>query len=300
MDFLTPIFASLRKSICLLWVILATAACERTFDIDLPAYTSQPVLYAMLEPGQTPLVALHQSQAIADTTDFAALDDATVTLTVPGLAPQTYRSLGDGLYEPLAGWTPQTGDLVSIVATIPGGPVLSVEPVSIPAPAAIISANFTDSALTTANGGESDGLLEIVVRDPAAQANYYQVRIMGVKDSLLEPVTSLPLSGVGLEGTTCSFNGTFFDDRCHDGQEWTWRWRVTPRFYDVDTRTRVPFDRLEVSVAAISESWYRFLESSTNQSENAFFLPGRPVYSNVAQGLGVVGARTDSVLVFPL
>jgi hypothetical protein len=285
-----------------LWVFSLLCAlggwcgCERAVDIQLPDHESQPVLYAMLEPGTPPLISLQRSKAIFDTTAFAKITNANIRLEVPGQSPLSFVSMGDGLYRDSSGWVPGIGDTISLRVEIPGEKEMTILPVAVPSPVTIVSATFTDSVFSSPYRG-SDGLLSIEIQDAIGQADFYQVRIFGLKDTLRSAISGIPLLENGLTGSTCEFNGRFFDDLCHDGEIWQWQWQLSPRFLDSDAGEMVLFDRIEVRVAAISPSWFWFLESR-NQAGGleALFLLDNEVYSNVINGVGVVGARTDSIL----
>lgn len=294
------------------------ASCTYHFELDDVAEPPQLVLYCYPGSGDTTVVHLSQSLPLNQKGELASgLKGADVRLTIndettglvwtddsiPGVPANSYYAVRK--YE--------DGDRVSITATAGNLKATSSRTV-IPSP-------FPLESVELVRKTENPGTIQFQIRftDDALSRNWYALRVerkrMYWNDTIYTENTASiqfelddePLlhASSGLDDILMIENGFyqnlyFWNDEKIQGKKYTLRLNTNYEedyendFITPDGSEHIKFQvKYRVSLYALSEEFYKYLKSLNDQKNNglgnAELAPIRATYTNVINGIGVVG-----------
>lgn len=272
--------------IVLFFLGICMSSCSDFFDREIPppAYEEKVVMFSLLDPDiNSVAVRLRKTSPIfGDHKEISQLDltvnDAQVSIADGTTTTTINRMMGeDGLYV-LTPFTIQAGKTYTITAVVEGQTITGTTTV----PSTIIdpsgfSASFDTISFNDLGGGKSKtGFAEVRFRDIVGQQNFYFVE--GT------------LNRQGFWNYVLNFGANSFTttDEGKDGQELGPF--VGQTYLNLDETLEDM--TMEIGVAVCDEAMYRYYRYLNSIGEEGdFFVEPAITYSNVENGLGVVGSR---------
>jgi hypothetical protein len=324
---------SKRYFLTIICLMMLTAACEEIIEFKGVDSDPKIVIYSLFESNNDITLTLARSYAIFDPTIRPAeISNAIVKLYTDGeyAATLSYVSSTQPVYDygpaPMAkykatGVKPEPGRLYRIEAEVPGLPSVWAE-VSLPEPVAILSIDTTMTTRVYESdwAGYTQHLIKAKVHftDPAGMDNYYRINVMarsgrygGTKnlpydeempvivhynslgssagnDPLINPQREEDLFGDAPDNRYALFSDELISGRDYD-------LKLDLYLTELDT-TYYEFTHFDVDLQSVSKDLYLFLISSSAHERSKDNPLAEPVivYSNVNNGLGVIGAVTTS------
>lgn len=320
----------LRKHILLLPAAVIFAiimlSCESTIDYKGIEAEPKTVIYAVLDPDSLISVSVSESHSVF-LTDYQSrqITDAVVRVyrddvlleTLPYVAPRPLPEYSPrnplSLYVSAAN-KPEIGKKYRIEVDVPGLPKAYGEAV-LPAPVAVV---ITDTSSSAIGYGQRELVVRMRFRDPAGEKNYYRFTASGVMgyyygDKSMPYDPSFP---VNIQRHDLSYgavndplispqqeddifdmylNNSFslFLDELIPGKEYSLKISYAGIYPDTDY---YEFLRAGLRLNSLTRDLYLHLQSFSahNQARDNFLAEPVPVYTNVVNGLGVVGAMSTS------
>ena len=312
---------------------MLTTACEEIIEFKGVDSEPKIVIYSLFESNRDITLTLARSYAIFDPTirpveitnavvKLYTDEEHTATFSyVPSTTPvNDYGPAPMATYR-ATGIKPEPGRMYRIEAEVPGLPPVWAE-VSLPEPVAIISIDTTvvTRIFQDPGYGYVQNLIKAKVRfnDPADRDNYYRINVMarngrygGPKnkpydetmsvivhynsvgssagnDPLINPQREEDLFGGAQENRYALFSDELISGRDYD-------LKLDLYFSAMDT-TYYEFTHFDVDLQSVSKDLYLYLISSSahENSKNNPLAEPVIVYSNVNNGLGVIGAVSSS------
>jgi hypothetical protein len=312
---------------------IISGSCEEIIEFKGVDAEPKIVLYSKFELNKEISLTLARSYAIFDATFRPAqISNAVVKLYRDGeyAATLTYKPAQAPQYgyppDPIStyiatGISPEPGSLYRIEAEVPGLPPVWAE-VSLPEPVAIVSIDttMTKRVYEDTYYSHTDILIKAKVRfsDPADKENYYRITVMSLSGSysgqknmpydpempvmvhyntVWYPAANDPLINPQREddlfGSPQENRYSLFSDELISGR--SYELKLDMAFSARDT-TLYEFTHFIVDLQSISKDLYLYLISSSAHERSKDNPLAEPVivYSNVNNGLGVIGAVTSS------
>jgi hypothetical protein len=305
-------------------IVITSVACETVIDYRGPDATPKVVIYAVLDPDSLISVLVSESHSvfrvryqpgqIPDAVVRVYRDGVlleTLTYTEPEPAPDYTPESPYSLYVSDA-TRPEPGNVYRIEAEVPGLPVVYGEAV-VPLP---VAATITDTSSTDLGNGYRELVVRFRFRDPAGEKNYYRFTASGMTGyyygSKSEPFN--PFIPVNVQEQELSYGSLsdpliapqqeddifdmylantyfLFTDDLIPGREYSLRMAYTGVYPDTDFNE---FLRARFCLNNITRDLYLHLQSYSAhiQTRDNFLAEPVPVYTNVVNGLGVVGASS--------
>lgn len=276
------------KSICSFMVLVLLASClPEPLDVkNIPKVKPQIVVSTQLIPDETLLVLLTRTFNALDYTEDSdpeqlleqiAVNDALVTIT-GSEGTDTLRFLESGLYGDV--FIPfREGEVYELrIRSETLGEVYATTRVQAKVPLA-----DADVELYYNGFGDTLALINYSVEDPAAN-NWYMLNVQKFQKEKIEQNLLNPKAFTKLVDDT-EFNGQLFQDMLQ---------------FEADDFA--PGDTIAVSLANISEEYYRFMKLRLDNRLNLMDFLGEPVNypSNIAGGKGYFNLYTPDVRIFVL
>jgi hypothetical protein len=305
-------------------ILILSVSCETVIDYRGPDAQPKVVIYAVLQPDSLITVLVseshsvfqmrYQSRQIPDATVRVYRDgDLLETLSysepvpVPDYAPMSPYSL----YES-EGNTPEPGSVYRVEVEVPGLPMAFGE-AEVPFP---VAATITDTSSADIGNGYRELVVRFRFRDPAGENNYYRFTASGItgyyygnKNEPFNPFTPVSVQRQELSYGSLSdpliapqqeddifemyLQNTYFlfTDELIPGREYSLRLTFAGVYPDTDY---YEFLRARFCLNNITRDLYLHLQSYSAhiQTRDNFLAEPVPVYTNVVNGLGVVGAAS--------
>ncbi len=313
-----------------LLMAIAMVACETTIDYKGPETEPKVVIYALLHPDSLVSVSVSESHSvfrvpyqprqITNATVKIYRDNTlleTLTYEAPEPAPDYYPPNPYSKYVSSA-YRPEYGHDYRIEVEVPGFPPARGE-TRLPAP---VTVEVADTSSIDAGYGYREMTVKLKFRDPAGEENFYRITatsLIGIytgdKYELYNP--EIP---VGVQEADISYGAQsdpliaprqeddFFDmslpnmyniflDELIPGKEYTMRLTYNGFYPDTDY---FEFLFAWFRLNTITRDLFLYLQSYSAHlhTRDNFLAEPVPVYTNVTNGLGVVGAMsttTDSL-----
>lgn len=284
-----------------------------TYDFDLGEIKAEEKLVLFSFPGTADTTFIELSRSLPIHTKAASIDhnSATVRLRVNGAEIPLFTATSVtsiSRFYALNKWN--SGDLIEVDATHKGVPDVHAS--------TFIPVDFPLERLTLVRKPGERGTLQfqINITDDANQHNYYGFRIerkeiycvsgeysertYGLELNLDDEPMLNEVSGldeVFMVSDRKQWNLYYCNDEKIQGKSYTFRLNTNyVEEFDEDSDELEPTSmrvKYRVSLYSFSEAFYRYLknrnEIENNHLGNAGLLPIRPSYSNVINGIGVMG-----------
>lgn len=283
-----------------LWIYLLMAmlaACETPSDITIESEHRTLVLTSYLYADSAATVSFYRAAGYSDTIGYEAVPDAEIFLAVNGEAKQSL-TLAEGELKATFDVRPQTGDIVTIIATDGEHQVCGRTTLLEPCPIVRV-----DTVQTSPERAGRYIDMFILMRDDAATTDFYQLVVNQVDtltgntrridclytDYLFGSVVAPTISSVVAE------SGFFVDERING------RWCVVS--FSVSREHLFAYGETDVLQVVLHRhtSEYFYFETSVLQASEYLLLPVfgfADISSNVQGGIGVVsGMAFDSKLI---
>jgi hypothetical protein len=260
--------------------ILLLGGCETVVDVAIPEHTPLLVANGFFTPDADWQIQLYRSRGILDNDPYEQITDATVQILEDDAVVATLSEVYPGLYGLYQGTGAQAGHTYTLHASAPGLEAIEATD-SIPTPVQIqrVEVNF----------GANIENITVHFSDPPGIKNYYQIGILQEIQGI--PGMTFP---VYFETDDLIFESqggideeeAFFDDSLISGQDYGLRLRIYPQ---------EPIGELYVLLLSVSESYYRYMESTKDLDDNPFVEPMR-AFSNIANGFGIFAGYSISAV----
>lgn len=307
-------------------LMFLTPSCEEIIEFKGEKTEPKIVLYAMLNADDTISVSVAKSHAVFDARYTPEqISNATVKLyrdgvlieTLTYVPPQPCQNCPPAQYSRYVSQSirPVPGSNYRIEAEVPGLTPVSAE-TSLPALVPIVSLDTV-----TEQEGEYNTFLVTKVKfaDPAATENYYRLTVTRLEgyyngdpsvpynpeasvnvvmsddsyaayaDPIIAPEQEEDLFGMYISNT---YN--VFSDELISGREYDLMLKIS--YYRKPDTTRYEFVHFKIELHSITKDLFLYLRSYSAhlQTRDSFFAEPVLVYSNVTDGLGVVGSGVST------
>lgn len=274
------------------------AACTKDIRVNIPPDEAMPVMTTIVTNDSTIAVDLSYSKPILEpASDYSSIKDAMVSLFVDDAFVEELTGQETGQsYHYASTYRPAQGENIRIEAkvkdqvlkgetTIPSKPVIS-----------------SGSAIQTPPDafGNKEYKITFSINDKPNTTDYYQLRIYQLNNGTIDRQN--PLSFI-IENIKTQEGGIFddfisqdqssahyFDDYSFNGQNFV---------VMVKSKVQTEFDKIAIELSAISRESYLYFKSIQLQDlrNDDPLYEKVSIYSNIINGLGIVGAANRSVLI---
>jgi hypothetical protein len=307
-------------------IVLAIVSCETTIDYKGPETEPKVVIYALLHPDSLISVSVSESHSvfrvpyqprqITNAVVRLYRDETlieTLSYQVPGPVPDYYPPNPYSKYVSSTN-RPEYGHEYRIEVEVPGLPKAYGE-TRLPAP---VTVEVADTSSMDIGYGYRELTVKLRFRDPADEENFYRITassLVGIyAGDKFEPYN--PEISVGVQEADISYGALadpliaprqeddFFDmsmpnmyyiflDELIPGKEYTMRLSYNGFYPDTDY---YEFMLAWFRLNTITRDLFLYLQSYSAhlQTRDNFLAEPVPVYSNVTNGLGVVGAMSTT------
>jgi len=305
-------------------IILINAGCERVIDYKGPETEPKAVIYALLEPDRFISVTVSESHSVFQTPwQPRQIKDATVRVFRDGELLETLPYTGTepadenvpvSPYSPYSSATnkPEYGHTYRIEVMIPGYRAAYGE-TSLPDP---VDVEVADTIYSDIGYGNKQLTVKLRFRDPADEKNYYRftapattghyygdlsqpydpgqkVYIRNIElnygaksDPIISPMQEDDIFEIYPQNTYYVFT-----DELIPGKEYTLNLKYTGMYFNTE---HYEFLRAFFRLNSITRDLYLYLQSYSvhGQTQDNPLAEPVPVYTNVTNGIGIVGAMS--------
>ena len=264
---------------------------------------------------------------LSNETEFKVITDATIHLYVNGAFKENLVSIGEGAYE--SNYAPTEGDVVRVEVSATGYDATWTEE-TFPSAVGSFQIDTTQTnrdtiVLTRGGYGDSNLPLDTVgisynanirfnvkFSDPSVQKNYYRLVVhylskyggynmentyLSSFDDIVFGTKKDNLDGIITESSNDPYN--IFSDELIDGKTHTisfnYDFNINEYTIPIDPNALTSYS-ITVDLQSISKSYYLYLKSLNALSSSSSFLSEQvQVYTNVNNGLGIYGTRTNQL-----
>jgi len=257
--------------------LLIMIGCETVVDVDIPDHEPVIVANCLFSSEEDWQLHLCKSRRILDNDSFENITDATVHIYEDDEVVAILAQSAPGLYNLSQGSRPIPGHEYTLVVSAPGlAEVSSCD--SLPIPVQI--ARYTvDSAVNPEN-------ITIYFTDPPDIKNYYQVLILQEYAGSAYPIEFESDDLIFETWGGVEADEAYFEDSLISGQSYALKMRLEP-FY--------PVDYVYILLLSVSESYYKYMQSTKELDDNPFVEPLR-AFGNINNGFGIFAGYTYSVV----
>ena len=308
---------------------LLASSCERIIEFRNQETEPKIVIYSLLQPDNLITVSVARSHAVFEEKyEPQQITDATVRLYRDGTLTEILAYVPP---EPVPDYVqanpysnyvatvtrPETGSAYRIEVEVPGLGTASGE-TKVPEPVPITG---IDTVTKTVEWGEKEFIVKLRFSDPAGKENYYRLiarEMMGVYygdktvpyspgipvavmendvsyGTYAEPLIA-PKQEDDIFGMYLNNSYYLFSDELIAGKEYT----LTMEYYYYQPDTSYyEFNHSYYMLQSVSSDLYLSLQSYSAhmQTRDNFLAEPVPVFTNVTNGLGMVGAISTSVII---
>ncbi len=303
-------------------VVLLTVGCETVIDYKGPETEPKAVIYALLEPDRFISVTVSESHSVFQVPwQPRQIKDAMVRVYRDGVLMETLAYSGSepaeenapvSPYSPYSSETnkPEFGHTYRIEVLIPGYPAAYGE-TRLPDP---VTVEVADTSSIAMEYGNRQLNVKLRFRDPADEENYYRftaparfgiyygdygppfnpeqkvyiraddLSYGALNDPIISPMQEDDIFEIYPENEYCVFS-----DELIPGKEYT----LNLTYHGLNFKSEYyEFLRAFFRLNSITRDLYLFLRSSSahGQTEDNPLAEPVPVYTNIVNGLGIVGA----------
>ena len=304
---------------------MCLAACQKDIVVDIEPEQPRLAIYSMLQPDSLISVYVSSSKSVTDATPLRAIDDAEVTLTVDGLAPQllTLVDAEQGHYR--ADFVPQPGVTYQLSVTAPGYPPAEAN-TQMPRPVAIRQADYTISLTNQVSDcGDRPQCADTITRyaiaitfqDFPSEQNFYEISgsqeyatEQQVYDSLTDDTSTVQITQRGLIYNRSDdpvlqeevlINDPryrwpqefFFTDELFDGTQYTFD-------YTAESEAKNPL-RMVITLTTWHEDAFRYEQTKHyNQYFDVMLYEPIPLHQNIQGGYGIFSSFSQNTVTIEL
>ncbi|NLE36339.1 MAG: DUF4249 domain-containing protein [Bacteroidales bacterium] len=305
-------------------VVMTAIACETVIDYKGPETEPKVVIYALLHPDSLVKVTISESHTVFQVPwQPRQIKDATVrvyrdgelleTLTYvePPPVPDYYPLNPNSQYISFT-TKPEYGHIYRIEAEVPGFAKAYGE-TQLPVPVAV---EVADTSSQLMGYGYREMTVKLKFRDPGVSENYYKVSATtmwgiyrGDKSGPYNPESAVSVSEIDISygfgsdplisprqdddlfDMSVPNNYNIFSDELISGKEYTLRCASKIDYPDTDY---YEFVHRLYRLSTITKDLYLYLQSyaAYSYTNDNFLAEPVPVYTNITNGLGVVGAMS--------
>jgi len=321
--------SSLIKYIVIVLTVVFSS-CEKVIDFDGKIPDPMLVVNCVIVPDSVITVHLTRSKFfLSKSYEFTNVENATVNMYINNSELEELKYIGDGVYQ--SAKTAKANDIVKITAEKAG--LNSVESEVVVQPMITILSVDTTWVSTEYTGPIYDSLyneigkstyakvnVRVRFKDDGNEQNYYQLFVQKrttdyykVKtgeiyeqvlynswdieyDDVVFGNTQSETDILGLSGNALNRS---FSDELFNGKEYSLSFSTMgskTEYFDGKTPTDKPAGKedIEISLNRLSKSYYLYLRSANASMNVDFFSEPVQVYSNVKDGLGILGSYTTT------
>ncbi|MDF1570007.1 MAG: DUF4249 domain-containing protein [Bacteroidales bacterium] len=313
----------------LLLALLAVlhSACEKNIDIDIDEIETMIVLNGILTEGDHVNMYLSRTRHILDNMQITTLQNATVVIADEEGNTDTLTYGSDQLYRTNR-MTIESGKEYTVSASATGYNAISATSL-IPEPVPMVR---LDTSSSVDEWGEQMFDFSVVFDDPAEVPNYYMLAVRSyyeiaridfnyILDTLyVDPEKDTVVMGyrqdtteyldvrnenvwfesenLAIDNEDSYQNRIIFSDKLFDGKKYS----ITGRFYAWYLQQAKDSATIYISLHAIDEHYYKYIDSRTDHyyAKNDPFAVPVVVHNNIENGVGILGGMsvdTDSITI---
>lgn len=268
--------------------LLLFVSCEQVIDLDLPQPVPTLVVNALLVPGKAISVSVSSNIPALSNAAPPFISNATVLLYVDGYLRDSLAYNGTGEYTSMIGAEP--GHMWRLDVSAPGYKSVSAV-AQLPNPVKLSSARYGESISSPDVPGEMEQGMNITFTDPPGP-NYYGVQIFYGDSLQYQGDVWFRPRGTVFDTNEEPSDMAFFTDERVEGKQVTLNLYTPPRSY----YNGKPFI---VVLRSLSADYYKFLETKKtyNDTHDNPFAEPAPIYTNIQNGLGIMGAYSGASIV---
>ena len=257
--------------------LLIMIGCETVVDVDIPDHEPVIVANCLFSSEEDWQLHLCKSRWILDNDSFEYITDATVQIYEDDEVVALLAQSAPGMYNLYQGSRPIPGHEYTLVVSAPGlEEITSCDSLPIPVQ---IDRYTVDSAVNPEN-------ITIYFTDPPDIKNYYQVLILQEYEGSAYPIEFESDDLIFETWGGVEADEAYFEDSLISGQNYALKMRIQP-FY--------PVDYVYILLLSVSESYYKYMQSTKDLDDNPFVEPLR-AFGNINNGFGIFAGYTYSVV----
>lgn len=274
---MTPRRGSKGFFMSVLAMLLLSRGCETVVEVDIPEHTPVLVANSFFTPETDWQVQLYLSRDILDNDPYEQIAGATVQIFEGETVVASLSEIYPGLYGLNQGPRPQAGHTYILRASAPGLEAIEATdsiPTAVPIERVELSFEATIENIT------------VHFSDPPDVKNYYQIGILQEQYGYTFPVYFETDDLIFESQGGIDEEEAFFDDSLISGQDYGLKLRIYPQ---------EPIDELYVLLLSLSESYYKYVESTKDLDDNPFVEPMR-AFTNIDGGFGIFAGYSISAV----
>lgn len=276
----------------------ALTACTKGVRINIPPDKAMPVMTAMITSDSIITVDLSYSKPILEPgQNYSSIKDAKVRLFINDAFVEELTGTESGQsFNYLSKYRPAQGEKARIEAQVndrvlKGECLIPVKPAIIPGSAY----RTTEDAF-----GNKEYKMSFSINDKLASLDYYQLRIFQLRNGIIDrknPVSFVVENIKTQEGgifddfiTQDQSSAHYFDDYSFQGQSFVIK---------AKSKVQTEMDKIAIEMSAISKesfSYFKTIQLQGIRNDDPLYEKVS-IYSNIINGLGIVGAANRSIIV---
>ncbi len=291
------------KAITAIAIVSLTNSCiEEVKDKYLPKTDPKLVIFSELAANDTTILVYvwqsnpvaYNSPVVTNYEDDSVVDNATVTVSETASGNQVvipFNPYSRNYINP-SGFIIEEGKTYALSVSAPGLP--SVSSFTSVISGEVVNINVTPTLITELY--EKSVLLSGVIYDRVNEVNYYALQATAYKTFSYND---------GNYNYTYSDNFTsakvLVSDKNNDGSELSIRLKIYNGYAENEmSKEESIIDSIKLTVWQIDEHYYKFLKTMEGQSYGNPFSEADPVYSNIVNGLGILGSSRKQTFKVPI
>lgn len=291
----------MKNIIYYFFFILVITACETTVELKLPDQASKIVVNSTISTDSLFTVHVSKSVGALDNSSKITLYHALVQLYENDVFKEDLKLNSQGFFTSITGFKPSVGKTYKIIVSLKNyetaTAICTVPQVTIPTLVTFSDSAFSETSMFESSTKEWYSQVDVSISDAAETINYYSIQLLqefAVYDTLDNFIgyQSYPLDlktndpNAEINNYDCLISDEFFNGSTYKVSVNT----PSNRFTDSLSRYYLYFK-------SISKEMYLYkktLNKYYNANGNPFAEPVR-VYSNVENGMGILGAYSFSL-----
>lgn len=288
-------------------LLLLTFGCSKYIDFEGDSTISKITLNGLMKEGDPVKIHLSKSLNVLDTAELSEITNATVQLYNANTA-EFIENLSPVLIDDKTFYSGAiaTQANVSYEVRASAGDYKSVKGVSdIPNQSLLVSSDIDTVSIPSL---EQYGIDELQVTfnmtDLGEGSNYYGIKVSGqIVGSTFYGIDNLYISTEESIVEVNSNKGVLFSNEFFEGTSRDFSFKINPFYYNPLSSDLSPilYDSIIVTISTYSEDLFFYHKSAAQFSQaDGFFSQPVQVYSNIENGLGVLGGLVEEKIVFSI
>jgi hypothetical protein len=300
------------KYIALIFFVLVLSACEKEIEIEVKEGVDKMVLNGWFQVGEVPEIKINNSIFIFDRRNSRILTDATVNLFLNGeLLGELIYDFDKELYTNKAFVIVQDGNYEILVEHVAYGIVKSVIQIPTKLSPSEVNIQYKNFIIEENSFPSYSGEIQISIKDPAAEKNYYLVSVLLTDESWYPNVSEDTIYRYTYDTYLGTNNNQvkviyqygggaliLLSDEVFNGNEYSLKlnsYNDLRKDVQTDDSTYYLKREYQIQLHQVNEAFYKYYISLDDNRYPDVFTEPTQVFSNIENGYGIIGASTKHI-----